>query len=152
VSVSVSFPSFALLIPGNPASHFLYLLSPTPGTPLQGLIPGSTPSEASIPLPRIFALLALFLHLNLSFHLYPSKFRQLAGLPQLNPIPYKISYYIASISPILSLLLWMSWTTIMWWSLTLVVIVAIHSVQTSMEEGNESLGTLAELKYTSFGA
>ncbi|KAJ7600637.1 hypothetical protein C8J56DRAFT_910877 [Mycena floridula] len=129
--------------------QLVYFFNPSPETPLHALFPDD--SEETIPVPRVFTVICIMLHLNLSILLRPSELRQFLDRLEvdvdLHPISYSLSYALAAVAPTLCLFVGHSWPTVAWWSLTGGVIFTVQTAQTAIDSGNESISSLEAMKY-----
>ncbi|KAJ7069723.1 hypothetical protein C8F01DRAFT_1113738 [Mycena amicta] len=116
-------------------------------SPLFELFPPTTTGTSldPIPAPTLFAILSLLLHANLVLHLHP----YLASFPL--PLSYSTTYALACVSPTLSLFLARAWQTTVWGLLTALVTGLVHSVHSTLREGDEALAELESLKYKAPG-
>jgi hypothetical protein len=123
--------------------------------PLLVIIPPpiiKTPS--SIPLPGLFTVLSIILHINLALlaSLDHIKLRFRISHVQLHPLSYQLSYALSAVAPTLSLLLQRPWQSTVWWSMTGAVVFTTHSVMSAIEEGNKNVSELESMKYVAPGA
>ncbi|KAF7298959.1 hypothetical protein MIND_00844000 [Mycena indigotica] len=126
-----------------------YLLKPSNSSPLfEFFPPTSTTSLESIPAPTSFSLLALLLHANLLLHLHPTFLHN--AFPPI-PLSYSTSYALACVAPTLALFLGRAWQTTLWSSFPALVIGLVHSVHSTLKEGDQALAELEALKYRAAG-
>lgn len=134
--------------------HLSYLFSGAAETPLQVLFPDA--EQGVIPLPKVFTVIALGLHINLSFRIHPARlrnaFQRLGADVHVQPLSYQLSYAIAAVAPTLCLFIGRPWTTIIWWSIAAFVTFVVQTVQDSIDQGNEGIATLESMKYIAPGA
>jgi len=142
--------------------HLIYFFNPV-GDPLLVLFPqDSTNHVDTIPLPRPFTLLSFILHVNLLLLLDPTSFRNILlrmgvelngntdfGLYTLSPT---LVYSLALVAPAVCIFLRRSWSTICWWSITVVITYAVQMVLESMVRGHEHLSSLEAMRYSVPGA
>ncbi|KAJ7672795.1 hypothetical protein B0H17DRAFT_1084002 [Mycena rosella] len=132
--------------------QIVYLLSPSKASPLLALVPASAPAsaapDADPPLPTAFALLALALHANLALHLHRAHF---SSSPALTPLSYPLCYALAAVAPTLALFLARAWQATVWAAVPALVVGLVHSVHSTLQEGDEALAELESLKYRAPG-
>ncbi|TFK40807.1 hypothetical protein BDQ12DRAFT_734000 [Crucibulum laeve] len=134
--------------------QFVFLFSPSKSSPLFSLFPAASVGEdLSMPLPTLFIMLSLFVHLNLAFLFHPNEIRMLLQLNQ-NPSPlsYELLYTLSAVPPTLSAFLWRPWQTTLWWCFTPMIVFIVHTVMSAIDNGNESIADLETMKYVAPGA
>ncbi|KAF9483473.1 hypothetical protein BDN70DRAFT_302213 [Pholiota conissans] len=121
--------------------------------PLLAIFP-TAGSDPSIPLPALFTILSLFIHLNLVLLFNADEIRvgfQLSG--SLTPLSYQLLYSLSAVAPTLSLLfLKKPWQTTVWWMITPVVIFIVQLVIEAIEQSIQGIADLENMKYTALGA
>lgn len=98
-----------------------------------------------------FALLSLFIHLNLAFYFLEDENRALLRMDR--PLPFRMLYYLSGVAPVLSSLLnfhepW----KICWWCITPFVVFAVQSLLEKFQKLDGGLADLEKLKYRAPGA
>jgi len=133
-------------------SHLIYLFKSSKDSPIMVLIPALHPDpDPPIPLPTLFTLLSLYLHLNLALLLHPNEVRARIDI-EIRSLSYQLSYVLAAVAPALCIFLGRSWQTVTWWSLTGTIVFVTHTVQESINRGNESISELEAMRYVAPGA
>ncbi|KAJ6477398.1 hypothetical protein C8R47DRAFT_1140377 [Mycena vitilis] len=125
--------------------QLVYLLKDSKASPLLALFPAAAP-EPDPPCPTAFTLLGLALHANLALRLHPTP-----RVPPPLPLSYSLSYALAAVAPSLSLFLARSWQATAWAAIPALVVALIHSVHSTLKEGDEALAELETLKYRAPG-
>ena len=136
--------------------HCIYLVSPSKQSPLSVLYPPSALAPQVLPLAALFALLHIFLHINLSVQLLPAghhvrtAFASNSG--KVLPLPYTALFALASAAPVLAAALRHTWMDIAWWAAALLVTWIVYSGQDWVRQENEALAELERLRYVARGA
>ncbi|KJA21248.1 hypothetical protein HYPSUDRAFT_141085 [Hypholoma sublateritium FD-334 SS-4] len=113
----------------------------------------NTEKDPSIPLPAVFTLLSLFIHLNLALFFYSDAIRIGLQLSEsLTPLSYQLLYSLSAVAPTLSLFLRKPWQTTAWWSITLVVIFVVQAVMDAIQQSIQGIADLDNMKYVAPGA
>ncbi|KAG5636188.1 hypothetical protein H0H81_008894 [Sphagnurus paluster] len=118
------------------------------------ILPDIRAKSADIPLPALFTLFNILVHLNLALIAFRdnARVRLVASEYALHPIPYQLSYAVTAVPPTLSMFLRRSWQSTTWWGLTMGVVFTVQTVTKSIDEGNESISELESLRYVAPGA
>ena len=133
-------------------SLFLQLLS-FRDNPLSVIVPPATPGpSSSIPLPGLFTILSLLVHINLAFLAFMDYIKPRFHTSHVHPISYQLSYALSAVAPTLSLFLRRPWQSTIWWGLTTTVVFTAQSIMESINEGNKDISELESMKYVAFGA
>ncbi|GJE98414.1 hypothetical protein PsYK624_146440 [Phanerochaete sordida] len=138
--------------------HCIFIVSPSKHSPLMVLYPPSstTPSSSVLPLASLFALLHIFVHLNLSVQLLPpgQHIRQAftSNSSGILPLSYPVLFGLASIAPVVAVMLRHTWLDISWWAAALLMTWIVYSGQDWVRQENEALSELEKLRYTARGA
>jgi len=109
--------------------------------PLLTIYPIRGPAP-SIPLPVIFTILSLFIHLNLAFSFSLETIK----------LPYQLMYSLSAVAPTLSLFLQKPWQTTVWWCVTPLVVYINQTVMDAFQETVQGISDLEQMKYTAPGA
>ncbi|GLB38339.1 hypothetical protein LshimejAT787_0502040 [Lyophyllum shimeji] len=123
--------------------------------PLLIMIPEGTPEPAfDIPLPAAFTFLNLIVHISLALIAFRETLTTQYNLSEAatNLVPFQACYAIAAVPLTLSMFLRGSWQSMVWWGLTLLVVFTVQTVLASIDQGNESISELENLRYVSPGA
>lgn len=107
-----------------------------------------TKLEPPIPLSTPLTFLAVFIHLNLCFLLYPER----ATLIDIPPLPYLALLGLSALGPLLSVFSGYSWLSFAWWSSTGVLVCFACMVQRWIESEDKSISELERMKYIAPGA
>ncbi|KAF8964402.1 hypothetical protein BDZ97DRAFT_1660267 [Flammula alnicola] len=114
--------------------------------PIRGL-------AASVPLPYVFTVLSLFVHLNLALFFYSDEIRihlRLSETP--TPLSYQLLYSLSAVAPTLSLFLLKPWQTTVWWCITPMVVLIVQVVMDALQQSIQGIADLENMKYTAPGA
>jgi len=111
--------------------------------PLLAIYPIRGGPEQSIPLPVIFTILSLFIHLNLALIFSPGRIR---------PLPYQLLYRLSAVAPTLSLFLQKPWQTTVWWCITPLMVYLNQTFMDAFQQSIQGIADLEQLKYTAPGA
>ena len=110
--------------------------------PLLAIYPIRGP-EPSIPLPAIFTILSLFIHLNLIL---------LFSSGGIRPLPYQLLYSLSAVAPTLSLCLQKPWQITLWWCITPLMVYLNQTVMDAFQQSIQGIADLEQMKYTAPGA
>ncbi|KAF7314279.1 hypothetical protein MKEN_00900500 [Mycena kentingensis (nom. inval.)] len=124
----------------------VFLLKDPKQSPLFALFPPS--SWDAMPAPVLLTILAFLLHANLVLHVHPTLIP--ASMPL--PLSYATSYALALVAPTLSIFLGRVWQTTAWTFAPAAVVGLVHSVHSTLREGDAALAELETLKYNAPGA
>ncbi|KAF8158122.1 hypothetical protein B0H34DRAFT_442564 [Crassisporium funariophilum] len=132
-------------------SSLLQLLTAN-NNPLLAIYPSTEPNP-SIPLPVLFTLLSLFIHVNLALSFFSDEIRVLCRYSS-NPKPlsYQLLYSLSAVAPTMSLFLQKPLQTFLWWSVTPSIVFIAQTVADTMEAGTRGIAELETMKYTAPGA
>ncbi|KAJ3502888.1 hypothetical protein NLJ89_g8685 [Agrocybe chaxingu] len=112
-----------------------------------------TSKETALPLPIVFIILSLFIHLNLVLCFCAEDarvFLQLAA--PVNPLSYQSLYLLSAVAPTLSIYLGKPWQTSVWWCTTPAMVFIVQTVMDTIEQSNENIADLETMKYKAAGA
>lgn len=127
----------------------------TKESPFVAIIPSHGPTTSSLPLANLHTLLHLFLHANLTAHIFPPDHYvrlSLASISSNLPLPYYVVFVASGLAPALSLLLRQSWAEILWWMTTPALAWFVYGAQKWMKEEDESIRRLEGMRYDARGA
>lgn len=127
--------------------------------PLLAIFP-NTGLDPSIPLPVVFTLLSLLIHLNFVLFFNSDEIRFFTsdeirtGLQlsdSLTPLTYQLLYPLSAVAPTLSLVLGKPWQTTVWWLITPAVIFIVQTVIEAIQQSIHGIDRLENMKYTAPG-
>ncbi|KIM43219.1 hypothetical protein M413DRAFT_26388 [Hebeloma cylindrosporum] len=124
------------------ALSFISQLVSFTNNPLLAIYPIRGP-EPSIPLPGVFTILSLFIHLNLALLFSSGKIR---------PLPYQLLYTLSAVAPTLSLFLQKPWQITVWWCITPLMVYLNQTVMDAFQQSIQGIADLEQMKYTAPGA
>ncbi|KAJ4482091.1 hypothetical protein J3R30DRAFT_3456389 [Lentinula aciculospora] len=155
---SISMMEIVVLI--SAILHVVYFVDPT-DDPLLILLPRENSNE-SIPLPRPFTFVSLVLHANLMLLLDSTRVRNVLlqvriGIDDNNDLgnytlPPTLAYTLAFVAPAVCLFLRRSWSTIAWWSITVLLTYTVQLVLEAAATGSEHIRSLEAMRYAAPGA
>jgi len=108
--------------------------------------------DPSIPLPSVFSLLSLFVHLNFVLIFWSDKVRiyfRLASPP--TSLSFPMLYCLSAVAPTFSFFLNKPWQTILWWSITTFMVFIVQTILDSIQKSDDII-CLESLKYVAPGA
>ena len=112
-----------------------------------------TSQDPSIPLPGVFSLLSLFIHLNFALMIWSDTIRiyfPLESRPK--SLSFSMLYCLSAVAPTFSLYLTKPWQTIIWWSITPFMVFVVQTILGSIQSSSDDIICLESLKYTAPGA
>lgn len=141
--------------------HLVYLTSSSRQSPFAVFI-HSSKTDSIIPIPgsTLFALLSLFLHMNLAIHLLPTLHPLRSGLVSLAPaclskyipLQYFWIFALSSTAPTLAVFLRPNLAEVLWWSSTFTLSLFVWSVQRWILQEENEIEKLEGMQYQAKGA
>jgi len=112
-----------------------------------------TSQDPSIPLPGVFSLLSLFIHLNFALMIWSDTigiYFPLESRPK--SLSFSMLYCLSAVAPTFSLYLTKPWQIIIWWSITPFMVFVVQTILGSIQSSSDDIICLESLKYTAPGA
>ena len=138
--------------------HIYYLSLPNKVSPFAVLVHDA--QSRTIPLPSLFALLHILVHLHLSLHSLPDQrtlpdplsFLHDTGVPLPLPLTHLVSLLTPTVAPALALILQCDLPEIAWWCVAGLMTWLVWTVQQWIQQSEEDIKQLDTMRYDARGA